>query len=169
MSLENEAQVSQTQQQLNDNKNVMSLSISEPQQNYPKTARCPRNFHKNNEVRTIKDAEIAQAKRRGFEISHEKVSRRANLLFQKVANEEERLRSFNFKRELAKRKKSPPRKIVDNHILEKVVSRRRMQLEETEKGGEKLPALLPPFSPRPHLPPEPQIGYTSTTHVFYWA
>ena len=151
--------------------NSPSFPVAEPKEKSPKSARGPRNYLKSNEPPRFNEADVRNATRRGFEKSHDKYSRRQNYLLQKDFYEQERLAEFNFKRDMAKRQKSPPRRIVDHHLLEKVVSRRRMQLAESqsEAGENGLPALTPPFSPRIPLPKEKPQWYPTKLHVFYWA
>ena len=148
-----------------------NFPVAEPTQKQPITARGPRNYLKSNNSPRFNNADVKSATRRGFERMLDRYSRRQNYLLQKDYSEEDRLRGFNFKRELAKRQKSPPRRIVDNHMLEKVVSRRRLQIAEnhSEAGDAALPALTPPFSPRIPLPKETPKWCPTGLHVFYWA
>ena len=147
-----------------------TFAVAEPTHKQPKSARGPRNYLRSNSPPRFNEAEIREATRRGFEKTHDDYSRRQNYLLKKDFYEEDRLREFNFKRELAKHRKAPPRRIVDHHTLEKVVSRRRMQLQESQtEAKDGLPVLNPPFSPRIPLPKEKPQWYPTKLHVFYWA
>lgn len=103
---------------------------------------------------------------RNYEFIHTAKMVKARAALYKRFYQEDRMKQFEMRREAKLREKVPPKKFIDNHMLEKVVSRRRIDLQQSQKSEN--PASLPPFSPRIPLPQDPGRFIPPNRHVFYW-
>ena len=109
---------------------------------------------------------LRESTRKGFDKIHARRSQKQFYLLDKDYYDSQRLEKFAFDREISLQQKQPKR-IKDEHTLEKIVSRRRMELSRKGKR-ESLPAIDNVLSPRIPLPKEAKAIYPRRTVVFYW-
>ncbi|EAY15898.1 hypothetical protein TVAG_165260 [Trichomonas vaginalis G3] len=150
------------------NVNIIPLiSIVEPNSNtsnnprFSKVPNSSRNPIKNYQI------DVLQASiRKNFESVHDSEVLKARAALYKRFYQEDRMKEFERRRENIMRQRSMPKRFIDNHMLEKVVSRRRLDVQMAQKNNNS--DSLPPFSPRAPLPHDPGRWVPPNKHVYYW-
>ena len=133
----------------------------------PHTARSPRKSYAYQEKpKKMRVDSLRDSTRKGFDTIHARNAYKKFSFLDKEYQVSQRIEEFTFNKEVLSRQKSPPKRIHDDHVCEKVVSTRRLLLS-TEGRSESLPILERTLSPRSPLPKEKKT-YPKRSHVYFW-